>query len=388
MGRVLRNPWREPALIMAPPSGAARRLHRGLPGYHATPLVDLPQLAERLGLGEVVLKDESRRLGLPAYKVLGAVWAGCRVLAPRLGLSLDAIEDLEAVRAALASTPGLVLVTATDGNHGRGVARVARWLGCAAEVFLPAGSAQSRLDGIASEGARVIEVAGTYDDAVAAAAHEAERPEVLLLQDHGQPGYEEIPRWVAEGYETIFAEVDEARAEEGRGAFDLVMVQIGVGTLAAAAVNHFRAAGLAERPALVGVEPDGAACALESAVAGEPVMLEVGPHSSIMAGLNCGTPSTSAWPLLKAGFDGFVSVGDDRAREAMRLLAVQGIESGESGAAGLAGLIELMQPAWADHRAALGVTKGARALVISTEGATDPAGWEAIVGRPPRAPLP
>jgi diaminopropionate ammonia-lyase len=167
-----------------------------------------------------------------------------------------------------------------------------------------------------------------------------------------------------------------------------VMVQIGVGTLAAAAVNHFRAAGRADRPALIGVEPDGAACALESIVAGAPVMLEVGPHSSIMAGLNCGTPSTSAWPLLKAGFDGFVSVGDDRAREAMRLLAARGIESGESGAAGLAGLIELMQPAWADHRAALGVGEGARVLVISTEGATDPAAWEAIVGRAPQAPLP
>jgi diaminopropionate ammonia-lyase len=388
MGRVLKNPWRDTALVVTPPSGAARRLHRGLPGYRATPLVALPQLAERLGIGEVVLKDESRRLGLPAYKVLGAVWAACRILAPRLGLSLDAIEDLEAVRAALEGTPGLVLVTATDGNHGRGVARVARWLGCGAEIFLPAGSAQSRLDGIASEGARVIEVAGTYDDAVAAAAREAERPEVLLLQDHGQPGYEEIPRWVAEGYETIFAEVDEARAAAGREAFDLVMVQIGVGTLAAAAVNHFRAAGRADRPALIGVEPDGAACALESIVAGAPVMLEVGPHSSIMAGLNCGTPSTSAWPLLKTGFDGFVSVGDDRAREAMRLLAARGIESGESGAAGLAGLIELMQPAWADHRAALGVGEGARVLVISTEGATDPAAWEAIVGRAPQAPLP
>jgi diaminopropionate ammonia-lyase len=385
---MLRNPWRDADLVVAPPGGAARRLHRGLPGYTPTPLVELPEPAQRLGISEVVLKEESRRFGLPAYKVLGAVWAACRVLAPRLGLSLDGIRDLEPVRTALAATPGLVLVTATDGNHGRGVARVARWLGCGAEVFLPAGSARSRLDGIASEGAKVLEVPGTYDDAVAAAAREADRPEVLLLQDHGQPGYEEIPRWVAEGYETIFAEVDEAVAAAGREAFDLVMVQIGVGTLAAAAANHYRAEGRANRPVPVGVEPDGAACALESIAAGEPVMLEVGPHSSIMAGLNCGTPSTSAWPLLRAGFDGFVAVSDDRAREAMRLLAARGIESGESGAAGLAGLIELMEPAWADHCAALGVGKGSRVLVISTEGPTDPAGWEAIIGRAPRAPLP
>jgi diaminopropionate ammonia-lyase len=385
---MLRNPWRETDFVVPPPSGAARRLHQGLPGYTPTPLVELPELTHRLGIAEVVLKDESRRFGLPAYKVLGAAWAACRVLAPRLGLRLEEISDLEPVRAALAATPGLVLVTATDGNHGRGLARVARWLGCRAEVFLPAGSARSRLDGIASEGARVIEVLGTYDDAVASAAREAERPEVLLLQDHGQPGYEEIPRWVAEGYETIFAEVDQARAATGRGAFDLVMVQIGVGTLAAAAVSHYRAEGRVDRPVLVGVEPDGAACALESIMAGSPVMLEVGPHSSIMAGLNCGTPSTSAWPLLKAGFDGFVSVSDDRAREAMRLLAARRVVSGESGAAGLAGLIELMEPAWADHRSALGVGQSTRALVISTEGATDPAGWEAVIGRPPPAPLP
>lgn len=387
MPRILLNPWRDTWCSVPPPTDAARQVHRQLPGYGPTPLVPLPDLADRLGLAEVALKDESRRFGLPAYKVLGAVWAACRALAPRLGLSLESTGDLEPFRTALAARPGLVLFTATDGNHGRGVARVARWLGCGAEVFLPAGSARSRIEGIASEGARVVEVPGTYDEAVAEAGRAADRPDALLLQDHGQPGYEEIPRWVAEGYETIFAEVEEVRPAGGRGDFGLVLVQIGVGTLAAAAVSHFRAAGRAARPALVGVEPDGAACALASIEAGAPVMLEVGPHASIMAGLNCGTPSTAAWPLLKPGLDAFVSVDDARAREAMRLLAARGVESGESGAAGLAGLLELMQPSGAACRAALGVGKGTRVLLISTEGVTDPVRWREIVGRAPQGPL-
>jgi len=384
--RILLNPWRDASFAPPPPSGAARQVHRSLPGYRPTPLVALPDLADRLGLGEVTLKDESGRFGLPAYKVLGAVWAACRVLSPRFAIAPGSMGDLEPLRAALSLGPRLVLVTATDGNHGRGVARVARWLGCGAEVFLPAGSARSRVDGIASEGALVVEVPGTYDEAVAAAVQAAERPGALLLQDHGQPGYEETPRWVAEGYETIFAEVEEARVGAGRGDFDLVLVQIGVGTLAAAAVAHYRAAGRGACPVLIGVEPDGAACALESIAAGSPVMLAAGPDASIMAGLNCGTPSTAAWPLLKAGMDAFVSVDDDRAREAMRLLAARGIESGESGAAGLAGLLELMQPSGSACRAALGIGRRSRVLLISTEGVTDPVRWREIVGRAPQAP--
>ena len=386
--KILLNPMRDPSFAVAPPTEAARRLHRQLPGYQPTPLVALPDLADRLGLAELALKDESRRFGLPAYKVLGAVWAACRALGPRLGLAPDSVGGLDSVRAALNGRPRLVLVTATDGNHGRGVARVARWLGCDAEVFLPAGSARSRVQGIASEGARVVEVAGTYDEAVAQAARAAARPDALLLQDHGQPGYEEIPRWVAEGYETIFAEIEGARAAARGGDFDLVLVQIGVGTLAAAAVGHYRANGRRRRPALVGVEPDGAACALASIEAGSPVMLEVGPDASIMAGLNCGTPSTAAWPLLQSAIDAFVSVSDERDREAMRLLAARGIESGESGAAGLAGLLELMQPSGAICRSALGIGRETRVLLISTEGVTDPVRWRQIVGRSPQGPPP
>jgi diaminopropionate ammonia-lyase len=205
--------------------------------------------------------------------------------------------------------------------------------------------------------------------------------DVLPIQDHGWPGYEEIPQWVAEGYETIFAEVDDQLAARHRPSPDVVLVQIGVGTLASAVVRHWRRAGLVHRPVLVGVEPTGAASALRSVEAGHPVMIEAGAHSSIMAGLNCGTPSSAAWPDLLAGLDAFVAVEDDQARTAMRQLAEAGIVAGESGAAGLAGLSELMAPAHAAPRAALGVGPETRVLLLSTEGATDPVAYAEIVGR-------
>jgi len=382
MGRLLLNPWRAPGYRVQPPSDLPLTVHRRLPEYRPSPLRTLPAVAERLGLAALHLKDESGRLGLPAYKVLGAAWATWRVLERRFGWGLDSWASVADLRASLAGLPSLRLVSATDGNHGRGVARMARWLGLAAEIFVPEGTAAARIAAIAGEGARVVGGQGTYDAAVEQAA--AVRGEdVLLLQDHGWPGYEEIPGWVAEGYETIFLEADRQLVEAGSPPPDLVLVQIGVGTLASAAVRHFRRDGLDPRPVLVGVEPTGAACALVSIEAGRPVMIEAGAHSSIMAGLNCGTPSSAAWPDLRAGIDAYLAVEDDQARTAMRELAAAGIVAGESGAAGLAGLLELMGPAHAAARAALGITSRTRVLLLSTEGATDPLGYAVVVGRGP-----
>lgn len=382
--QVLLNPWVMPELVTDAPAHAPLEVHRRLPGYAPTPLRALPPIAERLGLGAVTIKDESARLGLPAYKILGAAWATYRALTQRLGREPEPWADIRELRDRLAALPPLRLVTATDGNHGRGVARVARWLGFGADIYLPRGSATARLEGIRSEGARVVEVDGTYDDAVARAAA-VSGDDVLLIQDHGWPGYEETPGWVAEGYETMCLEIDAELARQGSEPPDLVLVQIGVGTLASSVVRHYRRAGLVRRPVLVGVEPTGAASALLSIVAGRPVMISAGTDASIMAGLNCGTPSSAAWPLLKAGMDAFVAVEDDQAREAMRLLATQGVISGESGAAGLAGLLELGEGSEASRaRDALRVTKKTRTLLFSTEGATDPVAWERIVGRAPR----
>ena len=349
-------------------------MHRTLPGFAETPLRTLEQTARRLGLKEVNLKDEAGRLGLPAYKVLGASWATWRVLQRMFGLK--GWTSLEGLRAELVGRPRMRLVTATDGNHGRAVARTARWLDCDAEVYVPAGTAASRIEGITSEGAKVVVVEGTYDLAVERAAA-VQGTHVLQIQDHGWPGYEEIPQWVAEGYQTMFAEAEEQLSQPP----DVVLVQIGVGTLASSVVRHWRSEGRATRPRIIGVEPTGAACALRSIEAGRPVMIQATAHSSIMAGLNCGTPSSAAWPDLVAGIDAFIAVEDDAARGAMRELAVAGVVAGESGAAGLAGLNELMSSAHSAACHSLGVGPHSRVLLFSTEGATDPEAYREIVGR-------
>jgi diaminopropionate ammonia-lyase len=376
-GVLLLNPHYRPGFTTSAPAPLALGLHRTLPDYRPTSLQPLPDTARRLGLREVWLKNEAGRLGLPAYKVLGAVWATWRVLERRLGLGeWTSLDDL---RMKLTGRPRFTLVTATDGNHGRGVARTARWLGCEAEVYVPAGTVASRIEAIRSEGARVIEIDGTYDAAVAAA--DGVRGEhVLQIQDHGFPGYEEIPQWVAEGYETIFVEADRQLAEAGVPAPDCVVVQIGVGTLASAVVRHYRREGLNHRPVIIGVEPTGAACLLRSIAAGAPVMLEATAQSSIMAGLNCGTPSSAAWPDLRDGINAFVAVEDELARQAMRELAAAEIVAGESGAAGLAGLNHLLNSHGETARQRLGLGPASRVLLFSTEGATDPVAYREIVG--------
>ncbi len=336
----------------AAPTRAALEFHRGLEGYAPTPLRELPELARVLGVGQVLLKDESSRLGLPAFKILGASWA------------------IERALRASAVRPEK-LATATDGNHGRAVAHRAAQLGLSAHIFVPAGTARARIEAIAGEGAEVTIVDGSYDDAVARAAEEASA-RCLVISDTSWPGYTEVPRWVAEGYSTILWEIDDELARRGERGPDLVAVQFGVGALAAAVARHYRAPGRANRPQLLSVEPLTAACALAAAEAGEIVTVP-GPHRSIMAGLNCGRVSEVAWPLVSAGFDAFVALDDARAREALRLLAGLGITGGETGVAGLAGVLEcLTGPARGSRRAALEVNEGTRVLLFLTEGATDP----------------
>ncbi len=371
---------------LPPVDVAPLAVHRRLPGYAPTPLVPLPGLAQALGVREVHAKVEGGRLGLPAYKVLGGSWAAYRTLGALLGRSPEPWDDIASLRAAIATLRARTLVTASDGNHGRGVARVARWLGWPAEIFLPLGTVDARIQAIRDEGATVVEVAGTYDETVERAAARAgggaivgsgPGSDALLIQDHGWPGYEQIPAWVAEGYATIFQEVDQQLASVGAPPPGLVAVQIGVGTLATAVVRHFKAEGRARRPWIVGVEPVAAACAYRSVEAGKPVMLEARAGDSIMAGLVCGTPSLSAWPALLHGIETYVAVDDDRARDAMRRYASEGVIAGESGAAGLAGLLELFE------RPVPGLPAGSTTsvLLIVTEGATDPTSWETITGR-------
>jgi diaminopropionate ammonia-lyase len=349
--------------------GEVRAYHASLPGYAPTSLAEVPALAAGLGAGRVFVKDESARLGLPAFKILGASWAVRQVLAQHGPDGAAPPPGLAGLRALAAGWPDLVLVTATDGNHGRAVARMARLCGAPARVFVPAVTEPATRAAIAGEGAEVLQVAGGYDEAVAAARQWAEgHPGAALVQDTAWPGYEQVPGWIVDGYSTLFAELDAQLAETGAGPPALVAVPVGVGSLAQAAVTHYRSAA-EQGGAVLSVEPDTAACLLASLRAGTPVT--VPNANTIMAGLNCGTISSIAWPVLAGGLDAAVAVTDDAARRAAADLAAASISSGPSGAASLAGArAALTGPGSADRRAVLAVDSTSVIVLLSTEAGT------------------
>ena len=384
--RALSNPLADTGQDLEPAGRAPLDFHRRLPEYAVTPLVDASGLAGALGVGRAWVKDESWRLGLPAFKILGASWAVYRALERRSGGSIGEWGDAGGLRERLAPLLPMTLAAATDGNHGRAVARMARMLGLGARIFVPADMVAARIEAIESEGADVVVIQGTYDEAVARSAEEAGE-HCLVISDTSWPGYEDVPRWVIDGYSTILWEVSDELDRRGEEGPTLVVAQIGVGAFAAAVTRHFRSPGVSPRPKILGVEPARAACALASAEAGGIVHVP-GPHGSIMAGLNCGSPSVVAWPTISKGIDLFVAIEDDLAREAMRMLAGAGIVSGETGAAGLAGLLAFAQEE--EGRRTLGLTEEARVLVFNCEGATDPGAYGRIVagadGPPPNAP--
>ena len=368
------------------PDRAPLAFHRRLPGYEETPLVDAPGIAEALGVGKVWVKDESARLGLPAFKILGASWAVYEALEEALpgGKGFGDWETIEDFKEKLEPLRPLDLVAATDGNHGRALARVAGLLGLGVRIFVPEEMVAARREAIAGEGAEVVVVKGTYDEAVERSYEEAgERS--LVVSDMSWPGYERIPSWVIEGYSTMLWEIDDELERWGEAGPDLVVVQVGVGAFAAAVTRHFRVPQRSRHPKLLSVEPAGAACLLES-VAASRIVSVPGPHDSIMAGLNCGRPSLVAWPTVSRGIDVLVAVDDEPAREAMRLTAASGIVSGETGAAGLGGLLELLRrggerPDQEEKaRRALGVGGESRVLLFNCEGATDPDRYRELVG--------
>lgn len=365
------NPAARPSFAGPPSATAPRRFHRRLPDYAPTPLVDAGSLATRLGVSHLYVKAEHERFGLPSFKMVGTSWATYRVLVERLGHEPEPWRDLADLADACEPLRPFALASATDGNHGRAVARLARLLGFECRVFVSTGLPEARRRAIEGEGAHVTVVDGTYDDAVARAALE-ESDRCAVVSDTSWPGYEQVPAWVAEGYSTIFWEVDEALEARGLPPVDAVVVPVGVGALASAAVRHYRRPGVV----VLGVEPRAAACVLESLRAGE-IRQVPGPHDSIMAGLNCGLPSRIAWPALREGLDAVVAIEDDAARRAVRSLASVGVVTGAAGAAALAGLTEL---AGSGDASRLGLGPDRNVLVLATEGASDPEAYRRIVG--------
>ena len=364
---------------------AIAEVHQSLPEYAPTPIKSLDKLALALGLGRIIVKDEAQRFGLNAFKALGASYAVYKWLADRCsqrGTPVPLPRRLFSGNAP--ETVGdVTFCTATDGNHGRGVAWVARKLGRTANIYMPIDTVPARIDAIKQLGADVIVVAGNYDDAVKECTENATSHGWQIVSDTSWPGYTEIPRWIMAAYTTIFREIDQ---QSNNTPLSVIIIQGGVGALAAAAAWYYNRSELDFKPLLICVEPMAADCLTQSieTVDGKPITVPT-PTSTIMAGLNCGTPSLVAWPFIRSGFGGFVVINDELCRDAMRkyyspLPSDPQIVSGESGAASLAALLAICKLPSLDHaRRSLSLTEQSTVLLINTEGDTDPVSFRNIV---------
>jgi len=355
------------------PTRAPLALHRVLPGHRATPLIDAPRLAGELNLGRVWLKDETERLGLPSFKAMGASWAAIRALSALAEEDLAALGSLEAIAERVARLRPLTLAAATDGNHGRALARIAAMLGLDARIFVPAGMAPARIEAIAGEGAEVVRVDGSYDDAVARSATAA-GPGCLVVSDTSWPGYETIPHDAIDGYSTILWEIADELEGRGEAWPQLVLVQLGVGAFGAAVIRHVRHEhGQSSR--IVGVEPLGADCVRASLAAGRVVTTQT--TGTIMSGLDAGTPSAVAWPYVAAGLDALLAIDDSVAVDGIRRLASVGVIAGECAGAAVGALAHLASDPSA--REALSIDGNTNVLLFLTEGATDRAAIDRIL---------
>ena len=366
--------------------------HHSLPGYEPTPLRALPALAFRLGLGAVLVKDESKRFNIKAFKALGASYAMFRFLKKQWRLRFTTPFTPESFQDAgiLAELGHFTFCAATDGNHGRAVAWMAKKLGQKAVIYMPTDSVLARVENIRGEGAEVVMVTGTFDDCVKRCADDAAKNGWHAISDTAYPGYCEIPGWILLGYTTIFAELEGGLHQPGKAGVDAVILPAGVGGLAAAGAFYYAQTYGALRPVLICVEPVSSDCFLESIRFGKGEALPTrGKQTSIMAGLNCGIPSPLAWPIVRDAMHFFLAVGDEYARQAMHryyhpLGADPQIISGESGSSGLAALLALTgSEKLAKVRSQLPLGPDARVLLINTEGDTDPVNFQKIIAVKP-----
>lgn len=344
------------------------------PELTPSPARNLPALARHLGIRSLMAKDETARFGLNAFKLLGARFAIDALLS-------DGLVD-----------PGTTLACASEGNHGRAVARAARAAGCRCQVFMAGDAAQARVDAIAGEGATVVRVHGSYDDAVRIMEEEASAHGWVVVSDTSWPGYDDIPVRIMLGYTRMMDEVAAALASPPPAASqsipvpDAVFVQGGVGGLLCA-IASWCAMHWPGGPRIVCVEPVDAACLLASARAGRPVAVD-GPLDTTMAGLRNREVSPLAFDALQPIVDAYVAIDDQWAHRAMRMLARPlgddpSIAAGASGAAALGGLAAVLEdPSLEPVRQRFGLGPSSRVLVLVTEGATDPALWASVVARP------
>lgn len=366
---------------------AIKTYHASFPQYAKTPLVSLNSLSKTLDVAQIWVKDESHRFGLNAFKVLGGSYAVGRVIAKQLNLPDERLSYKTITAQETKDALGeMTFVTATDGNHGRGIAWTAEALGQKAVVYMPKGSSEERLQNIKNHGAKASITDMNYDDAVRLANQMAEENDWVLVQDTAWTGYEEIPTWVMQGYMTMALEAYQEILESGQEQPKHIFLQAGVGSMAAAVSGFFRNVLKGENLKIIIVEPDQANCLYQTATANDGKLHSVtGEMNTIMAGLACGEPSTIGWEVLKSSVDGFISCPDWTAAQGMRILgnpseSDQKVVSGESGAVGIGLLSELMSESrYQTIRDSLNLNKNSRVLFFSTEGDTDQQAYRSIV---------
>ena len=362
--------------------------HKSLPGYKATPLVELDDLAKYYGVQKLWLKDESKRFGLNAFKVLGGSYAIGKYLSQKLGRDMSELPFNVLISDEVKKQLGdVTFVTATDGNHGRGVAWVANKLRQKSVVYMPKGSAKMRFDAIAREGADVSITDLNYDDAVRLANKGAEEHGWIMVQDTAWDGYEEIPLWIMQGYSTIINEIVEQLEAAKEEKPTHIFLQAGVGSFAGAVQGYLAHLYGDDRPITIICEPHGANCIYKSMEANDGKPHNVtGDLTTIMAGLACGEPNTISWKILRDNADFSVSCDDSIAARGMRVLSSplgndQRVISGESGAVGL-GLFTVLsekKEEYVELMKALKIDENSRILCISTEGDTDVEGYKNVV---------
>jgi diaminopropionate ammonia-lyase len=365
-----------------------RNFHRLWPSYKPTPLVSWEKYAARLGLKNILIKDESYRFGLKAFKILGGSYAIGRILGNELTPKSDSLSynflKSEEVKEKLGD---LTFCTATDGNHGRGVAFAANRLGFKAVIFLPAKTVESRIEAIRQTGAEVVITDVNYDETAVIATGEAEKNDWILVQDAARPGYTEIPLWIMQGYLTMLDEITEQIEKSGFEKPSHLFLQAGVGSMAASLLGGVINIYGNDYPKTIIMEPDRAACFFESFVnGGDEFITAGGDLETIMAGLACGVPSISAWKIIRDFADIAVACDDNASIDGMRIFARppegdKKIISGESGSVGMGLLSALMQDSkFADVHDLIALNEKSVVLLINTEGDTDPVNYSNIVG--------
>jgi len=374
------------SLMTAEEMEKACRFHRSFPQYSETPLVNLSHFAAHIGVKGVFIKDESSRFNLNAFKVLGGSYAIARYIAQKLGKDISALDYKTLISEETKKKLGdITFYTATDGNHGRGVAWSANKLRQKSVILMPEGSSQTRLENILKEGADASITNLNYDDAVRLANKKAEAdPNGVMVQDTAWEGYEEIPAWIMQGYGSMSYEAFSQLKKYGIDRPTHIFVQAGVGSLAGAVIGYFANLFPENPPVMTVLEAQAAHCLYLSCLEGKLVDVKR-MHKTIMAGLACGEGNTISWEILKNNVQFFVSAPDWVAARGMRILSSplkgdERIVSGESGAAttGLLFTI-LMDNEYKDLRNALGINADSTVLLFSTEGDTDPEKFRDII---------